>query len=79
MNWPGAAAGPVTRPGPLPARDLLRGPTRGAPARGGHPAAGAGGDHGDRPGGVHHRAAGGGTLGDGGGAAGGVMEVSANG
>ncbi len=36
------------------------------------------GDHGDRPGGVHHRTAGGGTLGDSGGVARG-MRVPANG
>src|SRR5690606_2500114 len=41
---------------------VLRGPARGAPARGRHPAAGARGDHGHRRGGVHHLAGGGGAL-----------------
>jgi methylglyoxal synthase len=63
---------PDRRPGAgaaLPARDLLRGPARGAPARGRHPAARARGDHGDRRSGVHYRPGRGPALGECGGGA----------
>ncbi|KAG0757370.1 hypothetical protein G6F22_019986 [Rhizopus arrhizus] len=53
----------------MPARDLLRRPARGAPARGGHPAAGTRRARGDGIGDVRYLADRGAALGAGGGKA----------